>query len=238
MKIFNPFIKYFEVPDGYQFIDLSDILPVNNLVTPNLLINFAPLLKPHAITMSDILNSSTINTPLRISHFLAQCAHESAMFRFTTEGMNYSAEGLRLTFGKYFPTAALRNEYARQPQRIGNRAYANRNGNGPESSGDGYLYRGRGYLQLTGRANYTAYSRDVYGDLRIVQNPSLVAEPSDALKSSIWYWDKNNLNRWADADDVLAVSRAINLGNPKSSVTPNGIEDRKNQLTRIKRLIH
>lgn len=207
------------------------------LLTVQTLTSFAPALAKHAPELVAILNSSTINTPLRQAHFLAQAAHESALFSKTTENMNYSAVGLRDYFSRHFPTEAIRAEYARKPERIGNRAYANRMGNGPESSGDGYRYRGRGYLQLTGKSNYSAFSKAYYNDDRIIRQPELVAQPIDALKSSIWYWERNNVNRWADADDVLAVSRLINLGNATKQATPNGLNDRKKYLSKSRALL-
>lgn len=206
-------------------------------LTPELLTQFAPVLRNDAAMLVNILNNSNINTPLRQAHFLAQAAHESVLFAKTTENMNYSAEGLKAIFRRYFPTDELRAQYARKPEMIGNRAYANRNGNGPEHSGDGYRYRGRGYFQLTGKSNYARYSRATYGDERIVASPELVAAPVDALKSSIWYWDNTNLNRWADADDVLAVSKVINLGNANSPSTPNGMQDRVKYLAKAKKLL-
>ena len=236
----NPFIKYFETPEELRLP--PTVTPIkeatmSGLLTEETLVAFAPALKNTAAELVEILNASPINTPLRQAHFLAQAAHESTLFSKTTENMNYSADGLKNTFSKYFQTPEIRAEYARKPERIGNRAYANRNGNGPESSGDGYKYRGRGYLQLTGLNNYYNFSKAYYNDDRIVKNPELVAEPIDAMKSSIWYWTRNNVNKWADMDDVLAVSRLINLGNANSKGTPNGMADRKKYLTKAKALL-
>lgn len=238
----NPFIKYFETPEELRLPPAATATPIkeermSNLLTPQTLIQFAPSLAPHAEELVKILNSSVLNTPLRQAHFLAQAAHESVKFSKTTENMNYSAEGLANTFKKYFPTPEIRAQYARKPEQIGNRAYANRNGNGNEASGDGYRYRGRGYLQLTGKSNYNAFSIKYYGDDRIVKSPELVAAPVDAMQSSIWYWETNNVNKWADADDVVAVSKLINLGNAKSKATPNGMEDRKRYLVKAKALL-
>ncbi len=207
------------------------------ILTADLLRQFAPTLGSNAEELVKILNESDCNTPLRQAHFLAQAAHESVLFAKTTENMNYSADGLGKIFPKYFPTLADRNAYHRQPEKIGNRAYANRNGNGNEASGDGYRYRGRGYFQLTGKGNYAKYSQDTYGDDRIVKNPELVAQPIDALLSSLWYWKNNNLNKWADKDDVLAVSKVVNLGNAASKATPNGMDDRRKYLAKAKTLL-
>lgn len=211
--------------------------PVSGLLTPDLLRQFAPSLGSAADELVAILNKSNCNTPLRQAHFLAQAAHESVGFAKTTENMNYSTEGLRTTFGKYFPTAAIREEYARKPEKIGNRAYANRNGNGDEASGEGYKYRGRGYFQLTGKKNYAAFSQETYGDDRVVKAPELVASPVDALLSSLWYWDRNNLSKWADKDDVVRVSKVVNLGNSESRGIPNGMDDRLKYLKKAKTLL-
>lgn len=207
------------------------------IVTPDILTKFAPILSPHAVELAAILNASSINTKLRLAHFLAQAGHESGLFKTTTENLNYSANALGVTFKKYFPTTALQSQYARNPEKIANRVYANRMSNGPESSGDGWKFRGRGYIQLTGKDNYRRYSRSTYGDDRMVTMPELLALPTDAMKSAIWYWETNNLNTWADKDDVLSVSRVINLGNAKSKATPHGMDDRKAKLSTAKKLL-
>lgn len=211
--------------------------PMSGLLTPDLLRQFAPSLGPVADELVALLNKSECNTPLRQAHFLAQAAHESVGFAKTTENMNYSAEGLRATFGKYFPTPAIRQEYARKPEKIGNRAYANRNGNGNEASGEGYKYRGRGYFQLTGKKNYAAYSQETYGDDRVVKAPELVASPVDALLSSLWYWKRNNLSKWADKDDVVSLSRVVNVGRADTTIIPNGMDDRIKYLKKAKTLL-
>lgn len=234
MKIHNPFVKWFESP--VPKVPVED-KPMAQTLTADLLRQFAPSLGSNAEALVKILNESDCNTPLRQAHFLAQAAHESVLFSKTTENMNYSAEGLGRIFPKYFQTPAIRAEYARKPEKIGNRAYANRNGNGDEASGDGYRYRGRGYFQLTGKGNYAKFSKAVYGDDRIVKNPELVAEPVDAMLSSLWYWKNNNLNKWADVDDVLAVSKVVNLGNAASKATPNGMDDRRKYLAKAKALL-
>lgn len=230
----NPFIRWFEYPDVALRI-LEE--PTMSIITPQILTQFAPTLSNNAEQLATILNDSNINTKLRLAHFLAQAGHESALFSLTTENLNYSADGLGRVFKKYFPTTALQQQYARKPEQIANRVYANRMGNGNEASGDGWKFRGRGYFQLTGRDNYTEYSKFAYKDNRIVNNPELLAQPIDALKSAIWYWNTNNLNRWADKDDILTLSKVINLGNPVTTATPNGMDDRIKQLTKAKRLL-
>lgn len=166
---------------------------------------------------SRLMPEYEIDTHVRVACFLSQCAHESGDFKFTKENLNYRWESLRRVFPKYFPNDALAKQYARQPEKIANRVYANRMGNGPESSGDGWRYRGRGVIQLTGRNNYQAFAND---------NGMALSEVSDyletfegAAKSAFWYWDKNKLNRFADDVDLEGLTKAINGGY-------NGLQDR------------
>ena len=154
-----------------------------------------------------------INTPLRLAHFLAQCGHESGGFRATQENLNYSAKGLNGIFRKYFPTEASAAAYARNPQKIANKVYGNRMGNGPESSGEGFKFRGRGYIQLTGKENYTAFGKAIGED--IPSNPDVVASKY-ALLSAAWFFSKNGLHRMADegASDavVTKITKRVNGG--------------------------
>ena len=154
-----------------------------------------------------------INTPLRLAHFLAQCGHESGGFRATQENLNYSAKGLAGIFRKYFPTEAAAASYARNPQKIANKVYGNRMGNGPESSGEGYKFRGRGYIQLTGKENYTAFGKAIGED--IPSNPDKVASQY-ALLSAAWFFSKNGLHRMADegaTDSVVTkITKRVNGG--------------------------
>jgi putative chitinase len=147
-----------------------------------------------------------VNTPLRLAHFLAQCGHESGGFRITQENLNYSAKGLQGIFKKYFPSEALALDYAKKPQKIANRVYGGRMGNGNEASGDGYKFRGRGYIQLTGRDNYKAFDAAVEDN--ILENPDLVAS-KHALASAAWFWNKNKLNQLADKGAVTEVVTMI-----------------------------
>jgi putative chitinase len=147
-----------------------------------------------------------INTPLRLAHFLAQCGHESGGFRATQENLNYSAKGLNGIFKKYFPTEASAAAYARQPQKIANKVYANRMSNGDEASGDGFKFRGRGYIQLTGRANYTAFGKAIGED--VTGNPDVVSGKY-ALLSAAWFWSNNGLNKLADGGSTDAVVTTI-----------------------------
>jgi len=147
-----------------------------------------------------------INTPLRLAHFLAQCGHESGGFRATQENLNYSAKGLMGIFKKYFPTEAIANAYQRNPQKIANKVYSSRMGNGDEGSGEGYKFRGRGYIQLTGKDNYTAFGKSIGED--IPSNPDVVASKY-ALLSAAWFFNKNGLHKMADGGATDAVVTSI-----------------------------
>jgi putative chitinase len=161
-------------------------------------------------------------SPDRAAHFFAQTAHESGNFKAFSENLNYGAKGLRGIFRKYFPTDALAKAYERQPQKIANRVYANRMGNGDEASGEGWLFRGRGSLQLTGKFNFKAFS-DYIGRPDVMTNPDLVATEL-AFESALWFFDKNKL--WGICDQgindaaILALTKRINGGT-------HGLDDRK-----------
>ena len=135
----------------------------------------------------DTAQKFQINTPLRLAHFLAQCGHESGGFKATQENLNYSAKGLRGIFGKYFPTDALAEQYQRKPEAIASRVYGGRMGNGVESTKEGYKFRGRGYIQLTGKDNYTAFGKAINED--VISNPDLVSSKY-ALLSAAWFFSK------------------------------------------------
>ena len=160
--------------------------------------------------LDQLLDDYGIDTPLRVAHFVAQCAHESGNFVFIKENLNYKAASLQKIFGKYFPTAELAQQYANRPERIANRIYANRMGNGAETSGDGFRYCGRGLIQLTGKDNYTFFA----GSLSIseAEAAEYLATFEGAAQSACWYWEQNNLNRFADANDTKGLTRAINGG--------------------------
>jgi putative chitinase len=154
-----------------------------------------------------------INTPLRLAHFLAQCGHESGGFKATQENLNYSASGLKGIFSKYFKEAGLAESYQRNPQKIASRVYGGRMGNGPESTGEGYKFRGRGYIQLTGKDNYTAFGKAINEDM--TANPDKVATHY-ALLSAAWFFSKNGLHRMADegASDLVVtkITKRVNGG--------------------------
>ena len=153
-----------------------------------------------------------ITTPLRLAHFLAQCGHESGGFKAVSENLNYSADGLKRIFGKYFP-GDLAASYARQPEKIASRVYGARMGNGDESTGEGYKYRGRGYIQLTGKSNYTGFAKFIGEDT--VANPDLVATKYP-LASAAFFFNSNNLwsicDKGADDAAVTAVTKRVNGG--------------------------
>lgn len=170
-----------------------------------------------------------INTPLRVAHFMAQVCHESGNFKYTSENLNYSAKALRAVFGKYFPTDETAEDYARQPEKIASLIYANRMGNGDEQSGEGWAYRGRGLIQLTGKDNYQNYSDSCGED--VVANPDMVAQdPALCVGAAAWYWDSRKLNQYADEDDIKTVTKRINGGY-------HGLEDRQEKLDNAKAVL-
>jgi len=162
--------------------------------------------------------------------FLAQCAQESGLFSAVKENLNYSAQGLLKTFSRYF-TSQLANSYARNPERIANRVYANRMGNGPEESGDGWAYRGRGLIQLTGKNNYIACGNGLGKDL--VSDPSYLETPEGAARSAAWFWTENNLNDPASRGNIDEVSRIVNAGPGGRLSNVHGLESRRNYYHKI-----
>jgi putative chitinase len=176
------------------------------------------ILQRYIDPLNEVMEFYEINTPKRIAMFLAQCGHESGGLKVTKENLNYSAAGLRKTFAKYFPNDAIANEYAKKPEKIANRVYANRMGNGDEASGDGYRYCGRGFIQLTGHDNYKAFAADMEMDFD--EATEWLSTDEGAVWSAGWFWDSRELNQWADKGDVLTVTKKINGGTI-------GLEDRK-----------
>lgn len=160
-----------------------------------------------------------ITTPSRVAGFVAQCQHESLDFTILQENLNYGAKGLMNIFKKYYPDEALAKAHERKPELIANRVYSNRMGNGPEASGDGWKFRGRGILQITGRSNYTQCSRDLFQDNCLVENPDLLRQPAYATLTACWFWRKNGLNAICDQGDIVLLSKRINGGTI-------GLEDR------------
>ena len=168
-------------------------------------------------SISSILPDYEINTPQRVAAFLAQCAHESGGFVFLKENLNYKAPSLRKVFPKYFPDDATAAAYANNPEKIANRVYANRMGNGDESSGDGWRYCGRGLIQLTGKDNYTFFAASL--DIPVEEASEYLQTFEGAVQSACFFWEQNNLNKWADAGDILTLTKRINGGTI-------GLEDR------------
>jgi putative chitinase len=181
-----------------------------------------------ADALTESFDKYDINTVNRAAGFLAQCGHESAGFTVLKENLNYSAEGLNKTFKKYFPTLADATPYARNPEKIANKVYANRMGNGPESSGDGYKFRGRGAIQLTGHDNYTKFAESIGID---VDSAVADLETLDgAIESACWFWKTNGLNAICDKDDIVLMTKRINGGTI-------GLEDRKKHYEHAKHVL-
>lgn len=178
-----------------------------------------------------IVEKFNITNHLRLSHFLSQCAHESGNFKALTENLNYSADGLLKIFPKYFKDKATADVYARKPEKIGSRVYANRMGNGDEASGDGFKFRGRGYIQLTGKDNYKQFGAFIGEDL--VANPDLVATKYP-LTSAAFFFNKNGLWAICDKGDtpdvVLAVTKRVNGGT-------HGLDDRQKKFEMFNSLL-
>lgn len=168
--------------------------------------------------ISEILPEYEINTPKRVAAFLAQCAHESGGFIFLKENLNYKAPSLRKVFPKYFPDDATAAAYANKPEKIANRVYANRMGNGDEASGDGWRYCGRGLIQLTGKDNYTFFAGSL--DIPVEEASEYLQTFEGAVQSACFFWEQNNLNQWADKGDILTLTKRINGGTI-------GLEDRQ-----------
>ena len=170
--------------------------------------------------ISSILPEYEINTPQRVAAFLAQCAHESGGFTFLKENLNYRAASLRKIFPKYFPTDQLAEQYAslaNKAEAIANRIYANRMGNGPEESGDGFRYCGRGLIQLTGKSNYINFADSI--ETPVEETSAYLETFEGAVQSACWFWETNNLNQYADNNDILTMTKRINGGTI-------GLEDR------------
>jgi len=176
-----------------------------------------PYLEHWADALNKILPDYEIDTPQRVAAFVAQSAHESANFTALHENLNYRAESLCKVWPKYFNTSNA-NDYAHDPERIANRAYANRMGNGDEASGDGYRYCGRGLIQLTGKSNYQAFADSI--ETPVEQIPEFLATFEGAVQSACWFWESNNLNQYADTNDIVTMTKRINGGTL-------GLEDRQ-----------
>jgi putative chitinase len=177
---------------------LEDLIPKN------------PYVEYWYSALSQCLPDYDINTPRRVAAFIAQCSHESGGFKFLSENLNYRAESLMRVWPKYFKDLATAKRYAHNPERIANRAYANRMGNGNEASGDGWRFCGRGLIQLTGKDNYQAFADSIETELEDI--PHYLATFEGAVQSACWFWENNNLNKWADAGDITTLTKKINGG--------------------------
>ena len=160
----------------------------------------------------NILPEYDIDTSARVAAFMAQCGHESGGFTTLQENLNYSAKGLVGTFKKYFPTEAVAKQYERRPEMIANRVYANRMGNVDETSGEGWYFRGRGIVQITGKNNYTKCSQSLFESNVLVENPDLLLEVEYAIHSACWFWSAARLNELADIGDIKTMTKRINGG--------------------------
>jgi len=168
--------------------------------------------------LEQLLPDYGIDTEKRIAAFVAQCAHESGEFTMIKENLNYRWETLRRIFPKYFPTDELAKQFAQKPEAIANKVYANRMGNGDEASGDGYRYSGRGLIQLTGKDNYFWFAESI--GITAEEASEYMSTFEGAAQSACWFWETNNLNKWADQGDIETLTRKINGGTI-------GIDDRK-----------
>lgn len=179
----------------------------------------------------DVAAKFNITTPLRLAHFLAQCGHESGGFKLVNENLNYSAKGLRSIFPKYFPTDDLAKQYERQPEKIASKVYGGRMGNGTEETKEGFKFRGRGFIQLTGKDNYSKFAKFINEDT--VANPDLVATKYP-LASAAFFFNSNGLwaicDKGADVATVTAVTKRVNGGTI-------GLDDRINHFTEYYNLL-
>ena len=182
---------------------------------------------------TDALNKAmakfSIDTPYRRAAFLSQLGHETAGLSLVEENLNYSTDGLLKVFSKYFKSRAEAETYARKPEKIANLVYGGRMGNGDEASGDGWKYRGRGPIQLTGKTNYREAGRAL--NLDLLSKPELVADPEVGSLVAAWFWSRSNLNKYADRKDNVTVSKIINTGNPDAPASRVvGLKDRMDRF--------
>lgn len=196
--------------DGFNF-DFT-VEQLNQMVPGN------PYIEHWHEAFCSILPDYDINTKPRVAAFIAQCAHESGGFKFIKENLNYKAESLCKVWPRYFNEGNA-NSYAQQPEKIANRAYANRMGNGPEESGDGWKFCGRGLIQLTGKDNYSRFADSTGQSLDEASEHLTTFE--GCVQSAAWFWEANNLNQYADSGDILTMTKRINGGTL-------GLEDRQN----------
>lgn len=231
MNIIKAFLSLFKrdsnekdevTQEEQKMITYEQLLAINNNKNPE-------MCKYYINALNKILPEYKINTKLRLCHFLAQILHESGNLKYKSENLNYSAKALRSVFPKYFKTDEIANQYARKPEKIANRVYANRMGNGDEASGDGWLRRGRGLIQLTGTDNYKACTKALNVDL--MKNPDLIISNAEiCIKTACWFWNSKKLNELADKDDIKSITKRINGGY-------NGLDDRNSILKKAKSVL-
>lgn len=181
--------------------------------------------------LSKLLPEYNINTPKRIAAFLSQCIHESGEFTILVENLNYTLPTLRKVFPKYFPNDNIALLYINKPNKqeaIANRVYANRMGNGDEASGDGFRYRGRGLIQITGKNNYQSFADSVESNINLI--PDYLETFEGAVQSACWFWESNKLNQFADSSDIVGLSKAINGG-------LNGLDRRLTLYKKVSQII-
>lgn len=179
--------------------------------------------------LNEAMKEFNIDTPQRQAMFLAQCAHESAHFKAVSENLYYRAETLLKVFPKYYKSLNEAVAHAKKPELIANKVYSNRMGNGDAASGDGYRYRGRGIIQLTGKSNYMECSKGLNVDL--LKTPEYLETAVGACRSAAWFWDHNGLNSYADKGDIVGCTKRINGGT-------NGLTDRTALYKSAKSVLH
>jgi len=186
--------------------------------------------KPEEVVnaINELAEKYELNTTKRIAGFLAQCGHESGSFNIMKENLNYSSDALLKVFPKYFPTKALADAYARKPEKIANKVYGNRFGNGTEASGDGYRYSGKGFIQLTFKNNYAEFAKSIGKTLEEVVGYLQTME--GAMESAMWYWKTRKVNFYCDKDDILGMTKVINGGT-------HGLNDRTKRYNKYKKAL-
>lgn len=173
----------------------------------------AALIAKYCDPLNAMMGLSGIDTPLRVAHFLAQCGEETGDMHAVEECLNYNAAGLMKTWPTLYPTLDIANRYAHQVQAIANRSYCNRMGNGPESSGDGWKFRGRGFMQTTGHDNYLAYGKARNCAALVIANPDIIiTDPNRTVDTACLFWQQHNCNVAADSGDIVRVTKIVNGG--------------------------
>lgn len=198
-------------------------------LTQSQLSSLAPNLTLPVSKVNELFSKYGITSANRIAGFFAQCGHESGDFRYKAENLNYSACSLLKVFPKYFRDVELAQQYERDPEKIASRVYANRMGNSTEDTRDGWTYRGRGYIQLTGKDNYQGFANSRQCTLPEVV--SYIETPDGAFESALYFWSKASINSFCDRDDIVGMTKRINGGT-------NGLEDRKNRYAKCKAILY